>query len=221
MSSTGHLSDDEIDDLFRMVQDRRYQRTVKVMEYSHQQQRKESLDTPFMKFAASYLLPLVDQEDVTFNFSCQIPASDKLDMLPVQKTERLIPYADELLNVPSRRGAYQWLLIAIYAGLAAAVYYGMWVQSEEWSMMHALEEVMQMRTFKDNSSFELVTSYTGVAALDELFAFLAVIFIPGLRGWNPNYRLLQIHFLGLIAQPIAIWTVESCRKRHSMTVLAL
>ncbi|KAM0187494.1 hypothetical protein ACHAPI_011129 [Fusarium lateritium] len=220
-SSTGHLTDDEVDELFHSTQSKRYQRTLDIMKYSHEQQRKESNDSPFLKFAASHLLPLVDQENVTFNFSCQIPACEKLDMLPVQRAERLIPFADELLSAPQTRGAYQWLLIAVYVGLATAVYYGMWVQSKEWGMVPTMEESMQTRTFKDNSSFELVTSYTGVGVLDELFAFLAIIFMPGLRGWNLSYRMLQMYFLGLIAQPIAIWTVEAFRKRHNMTLLAL
>ncbi|KAJ3530542.1 hypothetical protein NM208_g9280 [Fusarium decemcellulare] len=220
VSLTGHLTGTEIDDLFSSVQDLRYERTLAAMDYSHQQQRIESLDSLFKRFSAFYLLPLVDNEDVTFNFSCQIPASEKLEMLPVQRGERLIPYKDELLSEPKRRGLYQWLLIAIYVGFAAVVYYGMWVLPEAWGLIPAMGEVLQTGTFKANSSFELLRSYTGVSALDQYLTFLAVIFMPGLRAWSLSYRTLQVYFLGLIAQPIAIWTVESCRKRNSMTLLA-
>lgn len=170
---------------------------------------------------AHYLLPLADKEDVTFNFSCQIPASEKLDMLPVNRQERLVPFNDELLSVPKGRGLFKWILIAFYVVVAAAVYYGMWILPLNWGLMPQMGEVLTTGTFESDTSFELVRSYTGISGLDDYFVFLAVIFMPGLRGWNPSFRAFEMYFLGLIAQPIVIWTIESYRKRSAATLLAM
>ncbi|KAJ4142125.1 hypothetical protein NW754_014916 [Fusarium falciforme] len=85
---------------------------------------------PSKSFLALNLLPLFDNEDVTFNFPCKIPAGEKLNMLSVRRGERLIAFKDELLRDPESRGPYQWLLISLYVISAAAVYYGMWILPE-------------------------------------------------------------------------------------------
>ncbi|KAF7557439.1 hypothetical protein G7Z17_g749 [Cylindrodendrum hubeiense] len=220
-SSTGHLTTAQLDHVFRRVQELRHSRTLAVKGYSHEQQRTESLDDFSRRIIALHLLPFVDSEDVTFNFSCQIPASEKLEMLPVQRRERLIPFKDELLSEPKSRGLYNWLLIAFYVILAAAVYYGMWILPGSWGLAPLIGDVMTTGTFKEDQSFKLLRSYTGISALDDYFVFLAVIFMPGLRALSPSFRMLQVYFLGMIAQPIVIWTVESFRKRNAMTLLAI
>ncbi|KAK1657895.1 hypothetical protein BDP55DRAFT_638305 [Colletotrichum godetiae] len=121
-------------------------------------------------------------------------------MLPVGREERSIPFKDDLLPV--------------------AVYYGMWILPKSWDLIPLVEKVITTGVFESDPSFKLVTAYTGVTALDQYFVFLAVIFMPGLRGWNPSFRMMQVYFLGLIGQPICIWMVESFRKRNALTLLA-
>ncbi|KAM6521757.1 hypothetical protein FALCPG4_011463 [Fusarium falciforme] len=87
--------------------------------------------------------------------------------------------------------------------------------------MPLVEQVLADGKFEQDPSFKLRTSYTGLSGLDQYLTFLAVIFMPGLRGWNPSFRMFQVYFLGLIAQPICIWTVESFRKRNALTLLSV
>ncbi|KXH34541.1 hypothetical protein CSIM01_00452 [Colletotrichum simmondsii] len=189
-SSTGRLTTYQLDDIFSRVQATRHQRSIDIMKYSHNQQLTEALDSGFGRFTAFYLLPLIDKEDVTFNFSCQIPASEKLNMLPVRREERLVPFKDDLLREPKTRGPLKWLFIFLYVSLALIVYYGMWILPKSWDLIPLVETVIVTGTFESDASFKLVTSYTGV------------------------------YFLGLIGQPICIWTVESFRKRNALTMLA-
>ncbi|KAJ4248457.1 hypothetical protein NW762_012794 [Fusarium torreyae] len=220
-SSTGRLTTLQVDGVFRRVQELRQDRAIAVKTYSHEQQRTESLDNWFRKLTAFYLLPLVDNEDVTFNFSCQIPASEKLDMLPVDRQERLVPFKDELLSDPRGRGPIKWLLIGFYVFLAACVYYGMWVFPSKWGLDPAIGEVLTSGTFEHETSFNLVRSYTGITLVDQYFVFLSIIFMPGIRNYDPSFRMFQIYFLGLIGQPIVVWTIESYRKRNAVTLLAI
>ncbi|KAK1462251.1 hypothetical protein CMEL01_14218 [Colletotrichum melonis] len=219
-SSTGRLTTYQLNDVFSRVQATRHQRSIDIMKYSHSQQLTEALDSGFRRFTAYYLLPLIDKEDVTFNFSCQIPASEKLNMLPIRREEKLVPFKDDLLREPKTRGPLKWLFIFLYVSLAVTVYYGMWILPKSWNLIPLVDKVIGTGTFEWDASFKLVTSYTGVSALDEYLVFLAVIFMPGLRGWNSSFRMMQVYFLGLIGQPICIWTIESFRRRNALTLLA-
>ncbi|KXH64060.1 hypothetical protein CSAL01_12789 [Colletotrichum salicis] len=172
-SSTGRLTTSQLDDIFSL---------------SHNQQLTEALDDGFKRFTAFNILPLIDKADVTFNFSCQITASEKLEMLPVRREERLVPFKDDLLREPKTRGPLKWLFIFLYVSLTVAVYYGMWILPKSWALIPLVKKVITTGAFESDPSFKLVTAYTGVTALDQYFVFLAVIFMPGLRGWNPSFR---------------------------------
>jgi hypothetical protein len=207
--------------IFASVQEIRRDRTVTVKDYSHQQQRVEALDTVFKKFQALYVLPLVDREDVTFNFSSNIPASEKLSMIDVSKGERLIPFKDELFSAPEGRGSTQWVLITLYLACGAMAYYGMWARSASWDLGSHVGEIITTGTFPYDPTFPLKRTYTGIGPIDEYLVFLTAVFMPGLRGWDRNFQYLQIYFLGHLVQPIAIWTAEANRSRNALTLIAL
>ncbi|KAJ9144948.1 FAD/NAD(P)-binding domain-containing protein [Pleurostoma richardsiae] len=220
-SSSGHLTTPEINAIFERVQEIRRDKTVTVNKYSHEQQRTESLDTPLRKIQALYLLPLADGEDILYNFSSNIPASQKLDIADVNRGERLIPYGDELLSSPKRRGPYQWLLIAIYVACGLLVHYGMWIRSQSYGLDSQFGEIITTGTFPDDPAFPLKRTYIGIPVIDTYLVFLAAAYMPGLCGWDKRFGTLQMYFLGHLIQPIAIWSIESCRKRNAMTLLAL
>lgn len=220
-SATGHLNASQIGDIFRRVHDARLESAKGSMDYSHEQQRVESLDTPTRRIKSLYLLPLIDKEDVTYNFSCHIPNGIKLEMLPVQRQKRLIPYEDELLRHPIDRGGYQWLLVAAYILCSAGAYYGMCVLPVGWDLDSQVQEIMKTSTFPPDPSFGLLHKYTGSRSIDFVLVFLTIFFMPGLRGWGESFRIFEIYFLGLLVQPIAIWTIESCRQRNALTLLAM
>ncbi|GAB7352388.1 hypothetical protein MBLNU459_g2821t1 [Dothideomycetes sp. NU459] len=211
---------EDIETMFAQTQEIRHARTTLLKEHSHEQQRSELLDTPFHEFAAFYILPRVDSEDVTFNFSRNMPLAEKLDSPQLKPAPRLIPYKDELLSDPQMRGIKKWLLIGFYLFIAIVVYYGMWIRSSHYDLGVHVERILKTGTFTEDPSFPLKRKYTGIRLIDDYLVFLAAVFMPGLANWDQHFRMLQIYFLGMLIQPITVWSVEAYRHRNLLTPLA-
>lgn len=192
-----------------------------IKEHSHEQQRTELLDTPLHEFAAFYLLPLTDVEDVTFNFSRNMPLAEKLNSPKLSHVPRLIPYKDELLSNPIPRGSSKWYFIGFYLLVAGLVHYGMWVWSAHYGLGNHLGTIVKTGTFSYDPNFPLKRKYFGIKFVDDYLVFLAAVFIPGLKSWERNFGTLQMYFLGMLIQPITVWSVEAYRKRNSLTPVSL
>lgn len=82
---------EQIEQAFAKTQGIRQARATTLKIHSHEQQRIESLDTRFHKLAAFYLLPMTDVEDVIFNFSRNMPLSEKLTSPKTSSVPRLVP----------------------------------------------------------------------------------------------------------------------------------
>lgn len=212
---------EQIENVFSATQTARQGRTRILVEHSHQQQRSESLDTPLLKFSAFYLLPLANVEDVTFHFSRNMPLAEKLNTPNLSSVPRLIPYKDELLSIPRSRGLKKWYFIGFYLLVAAAVHYGMWVWSAHWGLDKHLGSILTTGQFTHDSSFLLKRQYTGVKPIDDYLTFLSAIFMTGVNNWDQNFGTLQIYFLGMLIQPIAISSVEAFRSRNALTPISL
>ncbi|KAF7541677.1 hypothetical protein G7054_g424 [Neopestalotiopsis clavispora] len=210
---------EEIERTFAQTQELRQARTTALEVHSHEQQRAESLDTPLHDLGAFYLLPMTDMEDVTFNFSRHMPFAEKLNNPHLNRVPRLVPYKDELLVTPRSRGVTKFYFMGLYLLVAAVVYYGMWVWSANWGLQEHLEPVLTTGNFTYDTSFSLKRRYTGWKAIDDYLAFLAAIFVPGLKNWAPHFGMLQMYFLGMLIQPFTVWTVEAYRRRNRRTPL--
>ncbi|KAJ0416307.1 hypothetical protein BJY00DRAFT_304207 [Aspergillus carlsbadensis] len=211
----------EIENIFAATQETREARATTVKQHSHAQQRFESRDTFLYELAVLHLLPRADVEDITFNFSRNIPMAEKLDSPTLKPVPRLVPYKDELLTPPKPRGAKNWYFMGLYLAIGAVVYYGMWIQSAHFGIESHLGAALTTGKFEFDDNFTLKRSYTGIAALDQYLVMLTAIFVPGLKSWDPNYWMLQLYFLGMLVQPVAVWTVEAFRKRNTLTPLTL
>lgn len=220
-SSSPTLTTSQIDSIFADVQRIREPRAKKLVDDSHAQQRLEALETPWQKVTALYLLPALDTDDVMFNVSRNVPFGEKLDMVPLPPRAKWIPYYDELSSKPKPRGIYGWLLIAVYIAISVLSYYGMWIRSESYGLGSYLEEIVKNKEFAEASNYPLKTFYTGISAVDGVLTFLSAVFTPGVARFYKSYWVLQIYFLGSLVQPIAIWAIESCRKRHALTPVSL
>lgn len=210
-----------IDQAFATTQRIRQARTTTLKDHSHEQQRTELLDTPFHQFVAFHLLPLTDTEDVTFNFSRNMPLAEKLDSPKTLPAPRLIPYKDELLSTPVARGSKKWYFIGLYLFIGGLVHYGMWVWSAHWGLGDELESILKTGRFAYDPSFSLKRTYTGISFIDNYLAFLSAIFMTGVNSWHPNFGILHRYFLGMLVQPIAVWAVEAYRKRNMLTPVTL
>ena len=211
----------EIEQVFAKTQEKRQARTTTLKEHSHEQQRTELLDTPLHHLIAFYLLPNTDVEDVTFNFSRNMPLAEKLDNPKISPTPRLVPYKDELLADPKPRGNLKWIFIGFYLFIAWLVRYGMWVRSGEYGMGDQLTSILSTGEFPWDPTFQLKRTYFGIKPIDDYLVFLAAIYMPGLNNWNESLRMIKMYFLGMLIQPIAVWTVEAYRKRNMMTPVSL
>ncbi|KAF2020082.1 FAD-binding domain-containing protein [Aaosphaeria arxii CBS 175.79] len=211
----------QIEQVFARTQDIRQARTTTLKEHSHEQQRTELLDTPFHQFIAFHILPKTDTEDVTFNFSRNMPLSEKLDDPQLKSKDRLVPYKDELLSTPTSRGIKKWYFIMIYLSIAAMVHYGMWVHSAHYGLGKHLENIIKTGKYSYDPNFTLKRTYIGVKPIDDYLVFLAAVYMPGLKRWEHNFANIQMYFLGMLVQPIAIWSVEAYRKRNALTPLTL
>jgi hypothetical protein len=212
---------EQIEHAFATTQQTRQARTTILKEHSHEQQRSELLDTPFHEFAAFYLLPMTDVEDVTFNFSRNMPLAEKLNSPKLSSVPRLIPYKDELLSTPAPRGSKKWYFIGLYLLVAGLVHYGMWIWSTHYDLGSHLETILRTGKFSEDPDFLLKRKYVGIKLVDNYLAFLAAAYMPGLKGWDQNFGTLQMYFLGMLIQPITVWSVEAYRKRNKLTPLSL
>ncbi|KAL4810805.1 hypothetical protein BDV18DRAFT_155418 [Aspergillus unguis] len=210
----------QIEHVFDTTQRIRRARTVTLKEHSHEQQRTELLDTWLHELIAFHILPRTDAEDVTLKFSRNIPLAEKLDSPKLRPEPRLVPYKDELLSTPRSRGAKKWYFITFYLLIAGLVYYGMWMRPASYGLGDHIGAVISTGKFSYDPSFPLQRIYTGIKPLDDYLVFLAVIFLPGLKNWDTDFTLLQIYFLGMLIQPIAVWTAEAFRKRNTLTPIS-
>ncbi|KAI9745064.1 MAG: hypothetical protein M1818_001342 [Claussenomyces sp. TS43310] len=220
-SPSGALSTREVTAIFQHVQEVREARANVLRQVSHDQQRTEAMETPFHRFMALSVLPRTDSEDVMYNFSSNIPLSEKLDGLEFSSRPKLIPYKDELAAAPESRGLHGWYLMAFYLACSLLVHYGMWIRSAEYGLDVHFGSIITTGTFPYDPNFPLKRTYTGIGAIDNYLTFLSAAYMPGLAGWDKNFGTLQMYFLGMLIQPIAIWSIESCRKRNALTLLAL
>lgn len=211
----------QIEQVFATTQSIRQARTTTLKEHSHEQQRTELLDTPLHHFAAFYLLPLTDVEDVTFNFSRNMPLAEKLNSPKISPKPRLVPYKDELLSSPYPRSMKKWYFMGFYLLVAGLVHYGMWIRSAHYGLGDHLGAIVKTGTFSSDPTFPLKRSYTGIRFIDDYLVFLAAAYMPGLNNWDPSFGMLQMYFLGMLAQPIAVWSVEAYRKRNMLTPLSM
>jgi hypothetical protein len=179
------------------------------------------LDTPFHQFVAFHLLPLIDTEDVIFNFSRNMPLAEKLDSPKLSPIPRLIPYKDELLSTPKPRGAKKWYFIGFYLLVAALVHYGMWVRSAHYGLEDHLGTILKTGKFTYDPYFSLKRKYIGIKMIDDYLVFLTAAYMTGLNNWDQNFGMLQMYFLGMLVQPITVWSVEAYRKRNMLTPVSL
>lgn len=211
----------QIEHAFATTQKVRQARTATLKEHSHEQQRTELLDTPLHQLIAFHLLPRTDKEDVTFNFSRNMPLAEKLDSPQLNPTPRLVPYKDELLSSPIPRGVKKWYFITFYLSVAGLVHYGMWSWSAYYGLGDHLTAIVQSGKFSYDPWFPLKRTYIGIKPIDDYLVFLAAAYMPGLNKWDKHFGTLQMYFLGMLIQPITVWSVEAYRKRNMLTPLSL
>lgn len=189
--------------------------------HAHEQQRGELLDTPLHNVAASYLLPRTSTENIIDKLSRNIPLAEKLDSPKLGHKSLLVPYKDELFRAPKAHSISKRYFIAVYLLISSLCYYGMWVQPGYYGLWDHIGTILSTGEFPYNSGCPLKRTYIGNKFIDNIFVYLSAVFMSGLKDWDPCFRFTNLYFLGIIIQPIAVWTVEAFRKRNQLTVLSM
>jgi hypothetical protein len=150
-----------------------------------------------------------------------MPLAEKLNSPKSIPVPRLVPYKDELLRTPASRGKANYCFIGFYLLVAALVHYGMWMRSAHYGLGQHLESTLTTGKFSYEPDFPLKRKYIGIKPIDDYLVFLAAAYMPGLNDWDPNFGMIQMYLLGMLVQPIAIWSVEAYRKRNGLTLVSL
>ncbi|OBT77601.1 hypothetical protein VF21_04577 [Pseudogymnoascus sp. 05NY08] len=211
----------QIERAFATTQKTLQARLTILKKHAHEQQRTESLDTPLHNFAAFNMLPWTSTENIINKFSRNIQLAEKLDNPKLSNKSLLVPYKSELLRAPKASSMSKWYFAAAYLLISGLCYYGMWVQPGYYGIWDHMGTVLATGEFPYNSGFPLKRTYTGVEFIDNIFMYLSVVFMSGLKDWDPSFRFSNLYFLGIIIQPIAIWTVEAFRKRNLSTAVSI
>lgn len=212
---------EQIECAFATTQSTRQARLTIVKNLTHAQQRRECLDTPFHRIGSLYLLPRADADVITETLSSSISLAERLNGLMPGAKPLLIPYKDALLKAPEDSGVVKWYFVASYLLIAGLCYYGMWVQPGYYGLWDHLNTVLTTGEFPYDSGFPLKRTYIGNKFIDTIFVYLSAVFMSGLKDWDPSFRFMNIYFLGVLVQPIAVWTVEAYRRRNRLTPLSL
>ncbi|KAE8335974.1 hypothetical protein BDV24DRAFT_155576 [Aspergillus arachidicola] len=85
---------------------------------AHARQRLECLETPLLKLIARFVTPYYPLQLIKENWIATYSAAVSLDMIPIPRRPREIPFYDELFRVPATRGITGLLLYVGYLLIA-------------------------------------------------------------------------------------------------------
>ncbi|KAJ4245067.1 hypothetical protein NW762_014278 [Fusarium torreyae] len=220
-SSSGSLSNSQVESIFADVQSQRKPRLALNHRYSHSRARTEALDTPLKKLMALHLLPRVDEQTVTLNYCAQHPGGERLDMMAVPLHNNLIPYKDELLAEPRSRGYLQWTLTVVYLALAIVAFY---TRQDSISLMDSDQGISgafaKGRLF-NNTLSTLRPAGNPVQNIGNHSTGTGSTAASDITSWISSLGPLQVYALGHLIQPIAIMVIEGYRGRNKLTPLSL
>ncbi|KAK0755678.1 hypothetical protein N5P37_011769 [Trichoderma harzianum] len=177
--------------------------------------------TPLYRFAPLQVPQAVIDDSMIYSLSHIIQLAEGLHDAKPASRPRLVPYKDELLRAPKASGIQKWYWIAIYVLIAGICYHGMWVQPGWFGLWEHLSTILETGEFPYSSGFPLKRVYTGNKTIDNIFIYLAAVFMSGLKDWNPSFRFLNLYFEGSLVQHLAVWTTEAYRRGNQYTLLAI
>ncbi|EXJ92529.1 hypothetical protein A1O3_01081 [Capronia epimyces CBS 606.96] len=121
-------------------------------------------------------------------------------------------------NTPPRNWV-AWFFAVSFSLLALLAVYQIRIVAITSAISEKMELVNKMARFPEYG-IPLRKTYTGVGQLDQGLAFLVSSFIHGTSGWDKGFYVLQVYFLVSYFAVVAVWTVESCRKRNSVALIS-
>ncbi|OAT13499.1 hypothetical protein BDBG_17831 [Blastomyces gilchristii SLH14081] len=205
-STSNALSNSQISDIFQGVQNLRHKTVKRLIAVSHTHQRVQCLESPFARFFTLHLLPRLHVDRVLDNNSQFCPQAQMLENVALPHQPRLVPFDSDILNPPYRRGWYGWALASFFLALSA-IRFGMvdvWDTTERAS--GSVENANMVPSLGIEFLYKALSS--SLPRHETVNRMLA-----------PSQCILHLYFVISLFPMVAIYTIESVRKRNSLNLL--
>ncbi|PGH17463.1 hypothetical protein AJ79_01063 [Helicocarpus griseus UAMH5409] len=205
-SDSGRLTSSQVSAVFQKVQDTRHAQVKAMISTAHNFRRVQALETPLLGFIARHVVSRLPRERAFYRQSTFYAQAQTLENAELPPRPLLVPYHSDLLSSPYNRGLRGWLLAAVFFALSALGYWSMHI----WAMgvgASLLFEKIRVIPFTNNES------------LDQTLSLFPPQFGAGNKGLSAGHSALQMYFLISLFPLIALYTVESVRKRNSFNLL--
>ncbi|KAK2785003.1 hypothetical protein FQN53_008054 [Emmonsiellopsis sp. PD_33] len=206
--SSGTLTASQVSSVFQKVRDSRHDRIKGLVKTSHEHQRLVGLENPFLKFVALHVLPRANTDYILYEVSRYCPQAETLDGHKHTIQPLLVPYHSDLLSAPYNRSWRGWVLAALFLALSFVGYWALQVWAMRIGASHLFDKIH-------------VVPYTDIPSIDGFMSLFAPQYAAGNRSLPESHSALQFYFLISLFPMIAIYTVESVRKRNRMNLLAI
>ncbi|KAB8200496.1 hypothetical protein BDV34DRAFT_232212 [Aspergillus parasiticus] len=216
------LSTVDISSAFEKVQRQREERTWSLVRAAHARQRLECLETPLLKLIARFVTPYYPLQLITENWIATYSAAVSLDMIPIPRRPREIPFYDELFRVPATRGITGLLLYVGYFLIAFIAFRLLFVATAANGTWALVRQAVRDRSITMGGlEVPLRRVFTGFRSVDRILQSLVTIFLPVVAGPSrPEQALQLLYFLSSMLPLISIFTVEGYRRRNKWTLLS-
>lgn len=195
--------------MFTKIQRIRLPRAQFMLKRAAALQRLTAEQSRIGKVLFPLLLPLASRHTELERFSHSYYGAVKLDMLDTPRRPRAIPFNDELPAKPIKRIKFPTF---VAAGLLVALAY-LGPKALRMTPPHILN------TFAGTSV--LKTEYTGLPSIDGLLSVLVSAFSYPLAGTDSSAIAQITYFLPTLAPVLMIWTIESYRIGHRLSLISL
>lgn len=218
-NASGNLSTAEIMSVFEKTQKQREDRTWGLVKQSHNRQRLECMETPFLNFIAKCVLPYIPKSVLVDRWVDTYSAAASLRMIPTPERGNTIPYFDQLIRQPAARAKISYLLYVVFAVLAVVA---SWLLSGALRTNGTLALVREaiVNGQIDSLNGDLRRYYTGISSIDKILVILVTIFLPAISSNRQEQPLQLLYFLASMLPLIAIFTIEGYRQKNKWSLIA-
>jgi hypothetical protein len=128
----------------------------------------------------------------------------------------------ETAQATSCNAHWRWAFILIYVGLSIAGVCCLQLSRATEIINVDLDNVFKGGVwYFPGTNVVLRRQYLGIGPLDFAASFLVAVFTHGAAGWTKGIKLQQGYFLLQFLPVIAVWAIESARKRNSWALISL
>lgn len=202
---------DQIHACFAATQAKREPRTRKLVDAAHAEQSTAALEKPVTEVVLNLLVPLLSPDQKINPWSANIEGGTCLEMLPVPKRARFVPFQDELPATPLASSGKD---IKILTAAALLMLIG----------VAQVSLVLHPDIFQPGNTFlgsPLKQSYTGIPAIDSFLSALVYCFSEPVAGASLSQYLQCVYFLINLLPAVFIMTVESYRNGNWLSPVSL